>query len=154
MTCSCQIWSRGLLARLAAGVALMCDKIGRVSKRMPEMQSLTSAGPSAAVARPSANPSSFRLSVDQGHRSQSIETCACPRLPVGEPKSIAPAIGAPWSYCLSHDLDFAAVLGARLFQRNFGEENAFAASLVPRAEHPRVAGWGSGRQSGGWRPTG
>ena len=36
MTCACQIWSRGLLARLAAGVALMCDQIGRVSKRMPE----------------------------------------------------------------------------------------------------------------------
>ncbi len=49
------------------------------------------------------------LSVVSGSGPSQFETCACPRLPVGEPKSIAPAIGAPWSYCLSHDLDFAAV---------------------------------------------
>jgi hypothetical protein len=150
MTCSCQIWSRGLLARLAAGVALMCDKIGRVSKRMPEMQSLTSAGPSAAVARPSANPSSFRLSVDQGHRSQSIETCACPRLPVGEPKSIAPAIGAPWSYCLSHDLDFAAVWErSASIPKELRQGECFSRPICSNGGTP-CSFWGPGRQSGEW----
>jgi hypothetical protein len=41
-------------------------------------------------------------------------------------------VGARRSLSLSHDLDFAAVLGARLFQRKFGEENAFAAHLFQR----------------------
>jgi hypothetical protein len=37
-----------------------------------------------------------------------------------------------WSFCVFHDLDFAADLEARLFQRNFGEENVLSADLFGR----------------------
>jgi hypothetical protein len=36
MMSACPIWSRGLTARLAAGVALMCGPIGNLLKNMPD----------------------------------------------------------------------------------------------------------------------
>jgi hypothetical protein len=36
MMSACPIWSRGLPARLAAGVALMCGPIGNLLKNMPD----------------------------------------------------------------------------------------------------------------------
>ena len=52
--------------------------IARTAVTSHPARHLTSADHPSAAARPSANPSSFRLSEDRARRSQSIETCACP----------------------------------------------------------------------------
>jgi hypothetical protein len=139
MPCACLIWSRGLPARLAAGTARMSGRLGRAQRNMPDTRQTALRSRIILQRRQLPPQPSDDLIRFEWIKAVAVKALECAlALASGRKRQCqkSPAIRAFWSFCMSHDLDFVAVLGARLFQRKFGGENVFCGPFVPKAEHP------------------